>query len=268
MDDAAARAPPRAPRRSASRSASASSTRNRPSSRCDRRASSPSTSSITSAGTPVRAVLEAVDAARCSDGSARRGPALPARSGRGGPRRWRRLGEHLERDVAFQPVMSVAAIHLAHPAFAELGGDLIGTDARKPEAIGRAVGDYSGGVSLLSAMHTAYCSTAYLECNATARYAAFAISAGSNAAASTSSTAPTMRNRMRSRTSAGTSSRSCCVALRHDHLGQPGRMRGQDFLFQAADRQHAPLQRDFAGHPDRALHRPAASAATRSPSPS
>ena len=52
--------------------------------RCARRASSPSTSSITSAVTSS-AVFEAVDRARCADGSARRAFALRARTARAVP---------------------------------------------------------------------------------------------------------------------------------------------------------------------------------------
>ena len=43
------------------------------------------------------------------------------------------------------------------------------------------------------------------------------------------------------------------VALGQDHVGQPGRVRGQHLLLEPADRQHAALQRDLAGHADRVL---------------
>src|SRR5438876_8481555 len=45
------------------------------------------------------------------------------------------------------------------------------------------------------------------------------------------------------------------VALRQDHVGQTGGMRRQRLLLEAADRQHAALQRDLAGHADRVLDR-------------
>src|SRR4029453_1705122 len=45
------------------------------------------------------------------------------------------------------------------------------------------------------------------------------------------------------------------VALRDDHLGQAGRVGGQDLLLQSADREHAALQRYLAGHADRVLDR-------------
>ena len=48
------------------------------------------------------------------------------------------------------------------------------------------------------------------------------------------------------------------VALRQDHVGEPGRVRGQHLLLQPADRQHPALQRHLAGHADVVLHRPAA----------
>ena len=43
------------------------------------------------------------------------------------------------------------------------------------------------------------------------------------------------------------------VALGQDHLGQPGRVRGEHLLLEPADRQHPALQRDLAGHADRVL---------------
>ena len=55
------------------------------------------------------------------------------------------------------------------------------------------------------------------------------------------------------------------IALRHDHLGQAGGVSGQHLLLQAANREHAPLERHFTGHADGALDRSAASGATQSP---
>ena len=86
--------------------------------------------------------------------------------------------------------------------------------------------------------------------------------AGSSAISSTSPTVMTGWNVICSRTSAGTSSRSAAVALGDDHVGQPGGVRREHLLLQPADRQHAALERDLAGHADRVLHRAAASAAT------
>src|SRR4051794_7499149 len=48
------------------------------------------------------------------------------------------------------------------------------------------------------------------------------------------------------------------VALGEDHVGQSGRVRGEHLLLQAADRQHAALERHLARHADGVLHRPAA----------
>src|SRR3954469_16867150 len=48
------------------------------------------------------------------------------------------------------------------------------------------------------------------------------------------------------------------VALGQDHVGEPGRVGGEHLLLQPADRQHAALQRDLAGHADRVPDRPAA----------
>ena len=92
--------------------------------------------------------------------------------------------------------------------------------------------------------------------------------AGSSASSSTSSTLSTGWNVIASRTSSGTSSRSAPVALRDDHLGQARGVRGEHLLLQPADREHAALQRDLAGHADRVLHRAAPSAATRARSSS
>lgn len=44
------------------------------------------------------------------------------------------------------------------------------------------------------------------------------------------------------------------VASRQNHFGESGRMRRQDLLLQAADRQHQPLQRHLTGHAHRVLH--------------
>src|SRR3954470_11091216 len=40
------------------------------------------------------------------------------------------------------------------------------------------------------------------------------------------------------------------VPLRQDHVGQAGRVSGEDLLLEATDRQHSPLQGDLAGHAD------------------
>ena len=45
------------------------------------------------------------------------------------------------------------------------------------------------------------------------------------------------------------------VPLGEDHVGQPRGVRGEHLLLQPADREHAPLQRHLAGHPDRVLDR-------------
>src|SRR3954453_16686398 len=45
------------------------------------------------------------------------------------------------------------------------------------------------------------------------------------------------------------------VALRQDHVGEPGGMRREHLLLEPADRQHSPLERDLAGHADRVLDR-------------
>ena len=81
---------------------------------------------------------------------------------------------------------------------------------------------------------------------------------GSSACSSTSPTVITGWNVIASRTSCGTSSRSAAVALGQDHVGQARRVRGQHLLLEPADRQHAALQRDLAGHADRVLDRAAA----------
>src|ERR1700722_1945743 len=46
------------------------------------------------------------------------------------------------------------------------------------------------------------------------------------------------------------------VSLRQDHVREPRRMGGKHLLLESADRQHAALQRDLAGHPHRVLDRP------------
>ena len=61
-----------------------------------------------------------------------------------------------------------------------------------------------------------------------------------------------------SRTSLGHVVEVAAVALGQDHVGQPGRVRGEHLLLEPADRQHAALQRDLAGHADRVLDRAAA----------
>ena len=48
------------------------------------------------------------------------------------------------------------------------------------------------------------------------------------------------------------------VSLGENHIAQPGRVRGKDFLFQAADRKHAPLKRHLTGHADVVPDGPAA----------
>ena len=58
------------------------------------------------------------------------------------------------------------------------------------------------------------------------------------------------------------------VALGQDHVGQPRGVRGEHLLLEPADRQHAALQRDLAGHADRVLAPRGRSAATRAPSSS
>jgi hypothetical protein len=45
------------------------------------------------------------------------------------------------------------------------------------------------------------------------------------------------------------------VALGQDHIGQARRVGRQHLLLEPADRQHAALQRDLAGHADRVLDR-------------
>src|SRR4030088_468995 len=45
------------------------------------------------------------------------------------------------------------------------------------------------------------------------------------------------------------------VALRQDHVGQTRGVRRERLLLEPADRQHAALQGDLAGHPDRVLDR-------------
>ena len=52
------------------------------------------------------------------------------------------------------------------------------------------------------------------------------------------------------------------VALGQDHGRQARGVRGQDLLLEAADREHAALQRDLAGHADRVLDRAPGQAAT------
>ena len=47
------------------------------------------------------------------------------------------------------------------------------------------------------------------------------------------------------------------VALREDHVGEPGRVRREHLLLEPADREHAALERHLAGHPDRVPHGPA-----------
>ena len=47
------------------------------------------------------------------------------------------------------------------------------------------------------------------------------------------------------------------VALGEDHVGEARGVGGEHLLLQAADRQHAALQRDLAGHADRVLDRAA-----------
>ena len=70
---------------------------------------------------------------------------------------------------------------------------------------------------------------------------AIATDAGSSASANTSSIDDTGWNRITLRTSSGTSSRSRAIALGQDDVGEPGRVRGQDLLLEAADRKHASL---------------------------
>src|SRR5437762_400005 len=41
------------------------------------------------------------------------------------------------------------------------------------------------------------------------------------------------------------------VALRDDHFGEAGRVRSEDLLLEAANREHPALQRHFTGHTDR-----------------
>ena len=45
------------------------------------------------------------------------------------------------------------------------------------------------------------------------------------------------------------------VALRQDDRGEPGPLRREHLLLDAADRQHPTLERDLAGHPDVGAHR-------------
>ena len=60
---------------------------------------------------------------------------------------------------------------------------------------------------------------------------------------------------MTERTRSGTSSRSGPLRFGQHDLGQPGAMRGEHLLLHAADRKHASLQRDLAGHADLGAHR-------------
>ena len=53
------------------------------------------------------------------------------------------------------------------------------------------------------------------------------------------------------------------VALGQDHLGDAGRVRGEHLLLEPADREHAALEGDLAGHPDSVLDGAAAQQATR-----
>ena len=92
------------------------------------RQSSPSTSSITSACMPPD-LFEPVDARRCWDDSARRASSAS---------RWKRASrsasaandvrQHLDRHLALQLGVG-RAIHLAHAACADLGGDLMDAES-------------------------------------------------------------------------------------------------------------------------------------------
>ena len=73
---------------------------------------------------------------------------------------------------------------------------------------------------------------------------------GSSATASASSMVNTGWKVISSRTFSGTSSRSPALRRRDDDVGEAGAVGGQHLLLDAADRQHAALQRDLAGHAD------------------
>ena len=77
----------------------------------------------------------------------------------------------------------------------------------------------------------------------------------SSARSSTSSIVITGWNVISSRTSSGTSSRSARLRSGRITSVRPGGVRGEHLLLEPADRQHAALQRDLAGHADRVLHR-------------
>jgi hypothetical protein len=71
----------------------------------------------------------------------------------------------------------------------------------------------------------------------------------------TSDTSLTRCTVMASRTSSGRSLEAGAVAGGEDHLGQSGTVSRQHLLLQSADREHATLQRDLAGHADLGAHR-------------
>ena len=93
--------------------------------RCDR--SSPSTSSITSAVMPR--LLRARRCRQCSGGSARRALPLRVETARADLVSGERGRQDLDRDLTFQLGVG-RAIHLAHAAFADLGGDFVDAEAR------------------------------------------------------------------------------------------------------------------------------------------
>ena len=92
--------------------------------------------------------------------------------------------------------------------------------------------------------------------------------AGSSATSRTSPIVMTGWKVICSRTSCGHVVEVGAVALGQDHVGQARRVRGEHLLLEPADRQHAALQRDLAGHADRVLAPGGRSAATRAPSSS
>ena len=94
------------------------------------------------------------------------------------------------------------------------------------------------------------------------RHTATVFGAGSRASSRTSSMLMTGWKDMPRGRPAGTSSRSPRLRSGRITVGQARGVRGQDLLLEAADRQHAALQRDLAGHADRVLDRAPASAAT------
>ena len=80
---------------------------------------------------------------------------------------------------------------------------------------------------------------------------------GSSACASTCSMRSTQMNSMSLSRCCGKSSTSCSLQLRRDHALEPGVLRGERLLLEAADRQHLAGQGQLAGHRGVLAHLPA-----------